>query len=119
MHKFLDEPERLVLKGEEKARAKELEANANLKTAVEGKEFVPVTAENLGIEAVDDYTFRIKMRQPAPYFLGLLTHQLFRVLHPPTVKKFGKSWARPDNRLKICKALQKCTNFLTSRNALF
>jgi len=96
-HKFLDAPERLVLKGDEKARAKELETDANLKAAVAGKEFVPVTAENLGVEAVDDYTFRIKMRQPAPYFLGLLTHQLFRVLHQPTIEKFGKAWARAEN----------------------
>ncbi|MCY7377702.1 MAG: peptide ABC transporter substrate-binding protein, partial [Pyrinomonadaceae bacterium] len=96
-HKFLDAPERLVLKGDEKSRAKELEADPKLKAAVQGKEFVPVTAENFGIEAVDDYTFAIKMRQPAPYFLGLLTHQLFRVLHRPTIEKFGKNWTRPEN----------------------
>ena len=96
-YKFLNAPERLVVKGDEKARAKELEADPKLKAAVEGKEFVPITAENLGVEAVDDYTFRIKMRQPAPYFLGLLTHQLFRVLHRPTIEKFGKNWARPEN----------------------
>jgi oligopeptide transport system substrate-binding protein len=95
-HKFLNTPERLVLKGDEKSRAKEL-ADEKLKAAVEGKEFVSVTAENLGIEAVDDYTFRIKMRQPAPYFLGLLTHQLFRVLHRSTIEKFGKNWTRPEN----------------------
>jgi oligopeptide transport system substrate-binding protein len=55
--------------------------------AVEGKE--------IGVEAIDDYTLRITLNQPAPYFLGLIPHQFFRVVHQGTVEKFGKDWVKP------------------------
>ncbi len=96
-HNFLDSPERLTVKADEKERAKQLEADPKLKTAVEGKELVPVTAEDLGVEAVDDYTFRLKLYQPAPYFVQLIPHQLFRVVHQPSIEKFGKDWQRAGN----------------------
>ncbi|HKX83463.1 MAG TPA: ABC transporter substrate-binding protein, partial [Pyrinomonadaceae bacterium] len=60
-HSFLDGPERLTLPESEKDRAKALDANPKLKAAVEGKEFVPAKAEDIGVEAVDDYTLRIKL----------------------------------------------------------
>jgi len=96
-HTFIDSPERLVVKGDEKERSKQLEADPKLKAAVEGLELVPVTAESLGVEAVDDYTLRLKLYQPAPYFIQLLPHQLFRVVHQPSVEKFGKNWQRIGN----------------------
>ena len=94
---FINSPERLIIKGSEKERAKQLEADPKLKAAVEGKELVPVTKENLGVEAVDDYTLRLKLYQPAPYFVQLIPHQLFRVIHQPTIEKFGKNWMRIGN----------------------
>lgn len=60
-------------------------------------DIVPVAKEDIGVEAVDDYTFRITLSQPAPYFLGLLAHQFFRVLHEPTISKFGSQWTQPAN----------------------
>jgi oligopeptide transport system substrate-binding protein len=96
-HKFIDSPERLWVKGDEKERAKQLEADPKLKVAVEGKELVPVKAEDVGVEAVDDYTFRVKLYQPAPYFIGLLANQEFRVVPQHTIEKFGKSWTKPAN----------------------
>lgn len=96
-HKFLDAPERLTVKSDAKERARQLDADPKLKAAVEGKTLVPVTAENLGVEAVDDYTFRIKLRQPAPYFIRLLPHQLFRVVNQGAIEKFGKDWQRDEN----------------------
>jgi ABC-type oligopeptide transport system substrate-binding subunit len=81
----------------EKERAKLYEKDPKLKAAVEGKEFVPVKAEDIGIEAVDDYTVRIKLSQPAPFFLGLLALQFFRVVHQPTIEKYGNDWIRPEN----------------------
>jgi oligopeptide transport system substrate-binding protein len=95
--KFINQPERLTIKGSEKEREKQFETNPKLKTLVDGKEFVLVKAEDIGVEAVDDYTFRIKLSQPAPYFLGLLAHQLFRVVPQHTIEKFGKNWTRPEN----------------------
>jgi ABC-type oligopeptide transport system substrate-binding subunit len=94
---FINAPERLVIKGDKKERAKQLEAEPKLKAAIEGKELVPVTAENLGVEAVDDYTLRLKLYQPAPYFIQLIPHQLFRVVHQPSIERFGKNWQRVGN----------------------
>ncbi|HZB46755.1 MAG TPA: peptide ABC transporter substrate-binding protein [Pyrinomonadaceae bacterium] len=90
-------PLRLVLPGDEKARAKKLDGNPKLKAQVEGKELVPVKAEDIGVEAVDDHTLRVTLVQPAPYFLGLTPHQWFRVLHLPTIEKHGTQWTTPQN----------------------
>lgn len=98
MHRFLDAPERLFVPSDEKERAKAVEKDAKLKAALEGKEFVPVKAEDLGVEAVDDYTLRIKLYQPAPFFLGLLAHQFFKVVPRHAIEKFGNGdWVRPEN----------------------
>lgn len=96
-HKFLDAPERLTVPSDEKERGKLTEKDAKLKAALEGKELVPVKAEDIGVEALDDYTFRIKLYQPAPFFLGLLAHQFFRAVHQATIEKFGKDWVKPAN----------------------
>ena len=57
----------------------------------------PVKGEHIGVEAIDDYTFRMTLYQPAPFFLGLIPHQFFRVVHQGTVEKFGKEWTKPQN----------------------
>jgi oligopeptide transport system substrate-binding protein len=96
-HKFIKSPQRLVLPGDEKARAKKLDADPRLKALVAGKEFVEVKAEDVGAEAVDDFTFRVTLAQPAPYFLGLMPHQWFRVIHKPTIEKYDQRWTQPEN----------------------
>ena len=96
-HRYLDSPDRLTVPGTEKQRAELFEKDPKLKAAVEGKDFVPIRGEDIGVEAVDDFTFRIRLTQPAPYFIGLLGHQLFRVVHSPTVEKFGKAWTKAEN----------------------
>ncbi len=58
---------------------------------------VPVEAKDIGVEAIDDYTLRITLRQSAPFFLGLLTHQFFRVVPEQAIEKHGKAWTRPEN----------------------
>lgn len=95
--KFIDGPMRLTVPSDEKSRNAALEKNPKLKSLVEGAELVPVKAEDLGVEAVDDYTFRIKLKQPAPFLLGLLPHQFFRVVHRGTIEKHGKDWTKPEN----------------------
>ncbi|MEK7723840.1 MAG: peptide ABC transporter substrate-binding protein [Acidobacteriota bacterium] len=57
----------------------------------------PAKAEDMGIEAIDDYTLRITLYQPAPFFIGLIPHQFFRVVHQNTVEKFTKDWTKPAN----------------------
>ena len=44
-------------------------------------------AEDLGVEAVDNYTVRISLVQQAPFFLGLLAHQLFRIVPRKVIEK--------------------------------
>ncbi len=94
---YINAPDRLTVKSDAKLRAKDLDADPKLKSAVEGKELVPIKAEDLGVEAVDDYTLRLKLYQPAPYFIQLIPHQLFRVVNQATVEKFGKDWQRGEN----------------------
>ncbi len=96
-HHFMHAPARVVLPADDKGRKKALDANPRLKAAVTGKQFVPVKAEDVGIEAVDDYTLRISLVQQAPFFISLMPHQFFRVIHRKTVEQFGHSWTDPRN----------------------
>ena len=96
-HRRMHEPDRLFVPADAKDREKALKADPKLAALVEGKELVPVTADDVGVEAVDDYTFRVTLRQPAPYFMGLVQHQFFRVVHGPTVEKYGVNWTKPGN----------------------
>ena len=98
-HRFIHSPERLTLDGSEKKRAKQLDADPKLKAAVEGAELVPVKPEDIGVEAVDNFTLRLTLKQSAPYFLGLLAHQLFRLVPQKAVEKWGKDWIRPEHIL--------------------
>jgi oligopeptide transport system substrate-binding protein len=88
---------RLVLPGDEAARRRQIDGNARLKEAVAGKELVPIRAEDLGVEAIDDHTLRITLTQPAPFFVGMMAHQFFRVVHRATVEKHGIQWTDPAN----------------------
>jgi ABC-type oligopeptide transport system substrate-binding subunit len=96
-HQFMHSPVRLTLPGTEKDRAKLFSSNPKLQGAVQGKEFVKVTGADIGVEAVDDYTVRISLTQPTPYFTGLLAHQLFRLVHRKTIEAHGNQWTEPAN----------------------
>jgi len=94
-HKYMHSPTRLTLPGSDKARTREIAQNPKLQALVTGKEFVPVTADDVGIEAVDDYTLRITLAQSAPFFTGLLAHQLFRVVPRKVIAQYGSAWTEP------------------------
>ncbi len=96
-HRQMHTPTRLSLPGDEKARNKRFDANPKLKAAVTGKEFVPVKAEDLGVEAVDKYIVRISLTQPAPFFLASLAHQVFRLVPRKVVEQYGDQWTRPEH----------------------
>ncbi len=96
-HQQMHAPLRLTLPGNEKARAKLLDADEKLKAAVAGKEFITVGAQDLGVEAVDKYTLRISLVQSAPFFTGLLAHQVFRLVPRKVVEKHGNKWTQPEN----------------------
>lgn len=94
-HQLMHLPARIVLPGNQEKRNQALDANPKLKAAIAGKNLVPVAATDIGVEAVDDYTLRISLVKPAPYFIGLMPHHFFRVLHQKTIEQFGKSWTDP------------------------
>jgi oligopeptide transport system substrate-binding protein len=94
---FIHSPDRLTLEGDGKKRAKQIAADPKLKAATDGAEFVPVTAQDIGVEAVDNYTLRITLRQSTPYFIGLLAHQFFRLVPQERIEKYGRQWIRPEN----------------------
>ncbi len=96
-HKQMHTPLRLTLPGDAKGRTKALDANPKLKAAVAGKEFVPIKAEDIGVEAIDDYTLRISLVQPGPFFVGLLAHQVFRIVPRKVVEKYGSAWTQPQH----------------------
>ena len=97
-HDYIHSPMRLVVPGDEAGREKAFKANPKLKTLLAGKELVPVRAEDIGVEAVDDYTLRLTLAQPAPYFIGLIPHQLFRAVPRKAIEKYGNAlWTRPGN----------------------
>ncbi len=53
--------------------------------------------ESLGVEALDDYTLQIRLADPTPYFLSLLTHSATYPVHQASVEEFGARFSRPGN----------------------
>ncbi|MER3427067.1 MAG: hypothetical protein C4334_03035 [Pyrinomonas sp.] len=96
-HRFIYSPTRLVLPGTEKERAALFKSSPKLAELVVGKEFVPVRAEDIGVEAIDDYTLRITLTQSAPFFVGVLPHQFFRVVPRQAIERYGEAWTKPQN----------------------
>ena len=96
-HQTLHTPLRLTIPGDEKSRTKLLNGNAKLKAAVANKELVPVKGEDIGVEAVDQYTLRICLTSPAPFFVGMLAHQAFRIVPRKIVEQYGAQWAQPEH----------------------
>jgi oligopeptide transport system substrate-binding protein len=96
-HQSLHSPLRLSLPGDEKSRTKLLNSNAKLKEAVNGNELIPVKGEDLGVEAIDNYTLRVSLTLPAPFFVGMLAHPVFRVVPQKVIEKYGAKWALAEN----------------------
>jgi oligopeptide transport system substrate-binding protein len=96
-HQFMHSPARLAVPGSEKSRNKLLASNPRLQAAIAGKEFVKIKAEDIGVEAVDDYTVRISLSQPTPYFSGLVAHQLFRLVPRKVIEQYGDHWTDPSH----------------------
>jgi ABC-type oligopeptide transport system substrate-binding subunit len=98
-HQYMHEPARFILSGDDDERKAQLEAHPEIKEAIDAKklEVVPVEAKDIGVEAVDDYTLRVTLRQGAPFFLGLMAHQLFRAIPQGPIEKYGPKWTEPGN----------------------
>lgn len=53
--------------------------------------------EELGVSALNDLTFQVDLKDPTPYFLGLLTHPTSYPVFRPAVEKHGGSHVRAGN----------------------
>jgi len=54
-------------------------------------------AVELGVEALNETTFQVRLEDPTPYFLGLLTHPTTYPVWRPGLETFGSSHVRPGN----------------------
>lgn len=78
--------------------AKNKTGDKDLARFIEGKEIVPVTADDLGVRALDDYTFEVTLKEPTGYFLKAILHQFFRPVPKQAIEKWGdKLWTKPGN----------------------
>jgi len=85
--------ERLTLPGDAAGRSRALAAPAL--SIARDKEYVPVRAEDVGIEAVDSRTLRFRLRQPVPFVPKLVSHQFFRPVPRQAVERYGDTWTQP------------------------
>ena len=53
----------------------------------------------LGVEASEEFELTIRLRNPVPYLLGLLTHPATFPVHRGSLEEHGAAHARPGNRL--------------------
>lgn len=53
--------------------------------------------EELGVEALNEQTIQIRLEDPTPYFLGLLTHPTTFPVHRESLETHGGSHVRPGN----------------------
>lgn len=96
-HHFIHSPSRLTLPSDAKERAAAVKDNPKLAAALAGKVFEPVTGEQMGVEAVDDFTFRVTLKQSAPFFLGLMAHQFFHLVPQKVVEQYKEAWTQPEH----------------------
>lgn len=55
------------------------------------------SAADVGLEAVDEYTFKVYLTGPAPYAVNMMSHYSFSPLPLHAMKKFGQDWTKPGN----------------------
>ncbi len=53
--------------------------------------------EDLGVEALDEFTLQIRLADPTPYFLSLLSHPSTYPLHRESLERHGDRFSRPGN----------------------
>jgi oligopeptide transport system substrate-binding protein len=55
----------------------------------------PVT--DLGVEALDAHTLRVRLSAPAPYFPAVLADAWMYPQYEPAIKRYGDDWTRPEH----------------------
>ncbi|NND44420.1 MAG: peptide ABC transporter substrate-binding protein [Xanthomonadales bacterium] len=56
-----------------------------------------VPPSELGVSALDEYTLQIRLVDPTPYFLGLLSHSSTYPVHRASLEAHGNRFSRPGN----------------------
>ncbi|WP_163831043.1 peptide ABC transporter substrate-binding protein [Spartinivicinus ruber] len=51
----------------------------------------------LAVTALDNYTLQIKLANPKPYFIKMLSHYTMFPVHKKTIEKFQDKWSQPGN----------------------
>lgn len=97
MDKEAGVPARLTIPTGEKQKAAFLKANPTLADKIAGKTLVPVQGEDVGVEAVDDYTLKIYLTQPVAFFVKMLPYNFFRAVPQRAIEQFGDDWTKPEN----------------------
>ena len=54
-------------------------------------------ASQLGLRALDDYTFQVKLGQPVPFFLSLTAHFTYSPVPAHVVGRYGEHWTDPSH----------------------
>lgn len=90
-------PSRLTVPQGEKQKAALFKANPKIEQMVTGKTLVPVRGEDVGVEAVDDYTVKIFLTQPVPFFVKILPYNFFRLVPEKAIAQFASKWTQPEN----------------------
>lgn len=53
--------------------------------------------ERLGVSAPDDYTLKVQLSKPVPYFASLTANFSLFPVHRPTIEKYGNDWTKMGN----------------------
>lgn len=76
----------------------QLEGAPALVRLADGKQLVPYTLADLGVQAVDDYTLRVEMEKPTAFFPKMTPHYAFTVVPRHVIEKYGDAnWTKPRN----------------------
>ena len=53
--------------------------------------------EELGVKAIDDYTFEVSLERPISYFVSMMAHTTVYPEPQKVIEKFGDKWTQPGN----------------------
>ncbi|MCZ2722683.1 ABC transporter substrate-binding protein [Marinomonas sp. 15G1-11] len=71
----------------------EIPSIVNASSIIAGK----TAPSELGVKALDDYTFEVTLERPVPYFVKMTAHQTMFPAPKKVIEKFGSDWIKPDN----------------------
>lgn len=55
------------------------------------------SADEVGIQVIDDWTLKVTLERPLPYFVDMLLISSALPVHKATVEKYEGSWIQPEN----------------------